>query len=159
MSGIFGEKKKRLHIFIPESLEEDVHDFVAATYHRYERGQISSVFIRAVRLYLDPKTHDTHTHISNSTKYSNHRYDIFFVQIKNYLVPKYGYEEFKGKVIPQKHIDEAISVLRDIRDYRSIKDWRTRLEMGGYIERLGLDSKSKQFKILKDVEIEEPSHV
>jgi hypothetical protein len=157
MTGIFGEKKKRLHIFIPESLEEDVRDFVAATYHRYERGQISSVVIQALRFYLDPKTQSTHAQIRNSTKYSNHRYDVLFAQIKNYLPPKYRYEGFTGKVIPEKHINEAISALRDIHDHRSIRDWRSRLEMGGYIERAGLDSRFKQFKILKDVDIQTPT--
>jgi hypothetical protein len=151
MTEIVSKKRKRIHISIPEWLDDDMREFIASSYHRYEKGPLSSCVIEALRSFLRSKTHGTHTQISDS---KHHRYDDLMARIKNYLVPKYQYEEFKNKVIPQKHLDEAISQLRNIHDRRSIRDWRNRLEMDGYVERNGFGPESKQFKILRDVELE-----
>lgn len=146
MSEIFRDKMVRRHISIPESLDDDMRDFIATTYHRYEKGGYSGLVIEAVRVYIDP---GTHTQKQTSKKYANRKYDVLMGQIKTYLMPKYRYSEFNN--IPEKHINEAIAAVRDIRDKRSIDGWRKRLEFGGYIERTALGS--KVFKVLKDDKI------
>lgn len=140
MSKIYRDRMTRLHVYIPESLEEDIREFIVATYHRYERGQMSSVFIEALRLYLDP---NTHTHKGKSTRYSNHKQDLFMSQINSYLVSNCRYEQLER--VSEKHINQAIAYIKDIKDKRPIKDWREKLEAGQYIERI----EDKQFKILK----------
>jgi len=61
------------------------------------------------------------------------------------LVPS-RYPEFTK--IHEKHLNEAIAEVMDIRDKRSIKGWREKLESGGYIGRTGFGEKT--FKILKE---------
>ena len=57
MTGFFKEEMVRRHISIPESLDDDMRDFISTTYHRYEKGGYSSLVIEAVRAYIDPSTH------------------------------------------------------------------------------------------------------
>lgn len=136
------ERMKRLHIVIPESLDDDMRDYIAITYHRWEKGPISNLVIEALRMFLDP---GTHTQKVNSKKYTNHKYDVLMAQIEAYIMPKYRYSEFNN--IHEKHINEAIAAIKDIRDKRSIDGWRKKLEFGGYIETVEFGSKI--FKILK----------
>jgi hypothetical protein len=130
----------RLHVYIPESLEEDMREFILTSYHRYERGQLSSLVIEALRLYLDP---GTHTQKRKSTRYSNHKLDLFMSQINDYLVSNCRYEQLER--VSEKHINQAIANIKDIKDKRPINDWREKLEAGKYIERV----EYRLFKILK----------
>jgi hypothetical protein len=142
LTGIFKEEMVRRHISIPESLDDDMRDFISTTYHRYEKGGYSSLVIEAVRAYIDP---GTHTQKRNFKKYTNHKYDALMAQIKIFLVPS-RYPEFTK--IHEKHLNEAIAEVMSVIDNRSIKNWRRKLESGGYIERTGFGEKT--FKILKE---------
>jgi len=57
LSRVYKDTMKRIHISIPESLDEQMREFILTTYHIYEKGAISSVVIEAIRMYLDPGTH------------------------------------------------------------------------------------------------------
>lgn len=141
------ENMVRRHISIPVNLDDDMRGFLATTKNRWEKGAFSDLVIDAVRSYMDP---GTHTQKRISKRHSDHKCDALFSGIKEYLNSERGFTIFND--IHQKLIDQAISELMVIRDRRSIRNWRKKLEDGGYIERLKDEhyNDTNLFKFLKE---------
>ena len=113
------EKKVKLLVSIPESLDRKLRRLIAQKYEKYEKGLLSYEVELAIRNWLA-----LHTNAQTPLQKPNPvpKVALAFAQVKDYLLTNY-YETLQpGQQINLKHLEKAIMETRGS-DPRTVKKW------------------------------------
>jgi hypothetical protein len=152
------EKMVRRHISIPESLDEDMRNFIVENKHRSGKGAYSDLVIDAVRSFIDPGTHTSVLPQQRNLKsYRDEINDAIIGKIRVYLLENW-YNE-KDIDITEEHLDEAITAVIGVGDPRSIEAKKRKFVIAGYIQKVrfaGYYKSGFKYRFLRQADLWRP---
>lgn len=151
------EKIVRRHISIPESLDDDIHNFIAENKYRSGKGAYSDLVIDAVRSYIDPAHTSVRPQNPNLKSYKDQINDEIVGKIREYLVDNWYKDEDIN--ITEEHLDEAITAVIGVGDPRSIEVWKRKFVIAGYIQKVrftGYYKSGFKYRFLRQTDLWHP---
>jgi len=123
--------KKKLLIYIDESLDRDFRRFIVLKYGKYQRGLISYEVSQALKYWLALHTQE---HKLEERRFIKKPRDYEkWCKVKDYLLSKYYSELKPGQKINGRHLREAIRAMIGS-DRRTIKKYLRLFRLYGWLE-------------------------